>query len=75
MLNKFWSPGAGGSNTAEPITVDLFGDEYIKPSKGKSHKRGPTTSQTDSGHSKRSRSSGFDDVCTAFTTYVQAKIT
>ncbi|GMQ01398.1 hypothetical protein CsSME_00048049 [Camellia sinensis var. sinensis] len=74
MPNKFWSLGASGSNAAEPITVDLFGDEYIEPSKDKSHKRGPTTSQTDSGRSKRSRSSGFDDVCIAFTTYVHAKI-
>ncbi|KAL7238925.1 hypothetical protein ACSBR2_004926 [Camellia fascicularis] len=73
MLNKFWSPRAGGSNAAEPITVDLFGDEYMEPSKDKSHKRGPTNSQTNSGHSKRSRSSHFDDVCAAFTTYVQAK--
>ncbi|KAL7162553.1 hypothetical protein ACSBR2_042947 [Camellia fascicularis] len=64
MLNKFWSPGAGGSNAAKSITVDLFGDEYIEPSKGKSHKRGSTTSQTDSGRSKRSRSNGFDDAKT-----------
>ena len=34
--------------------------------------RGPATSQTDSGRSKKSRSSGFDDVCAAFTSYVQA---
>ncbi|THG17112.1 hypothetical protein TEA_008190 [Camellia sinensis var. sinensis] len=77
MLNKFWNPdvggsNAGGSNAAEAIPVDLFGDEYMDPTKGKSHKRGPTTSQTDSGRSKKSRSSGFDDVCTVFTSYVQA---
>ncbi|XP_028120775.1 uncharacterized protein LOC114318116 [Camellia sinensis] len=74
MLNKFWSLGAGGSNAAESIVVNIFGDKYIEPSKGKSHKRGPTNSQTDSGRSKRSRSSGFDDVCVVFTTYVQAKM-
>ncbi|XP_028075956.1 uncharacterized protein LOC114278149 [Camellia sinensis] len=45
----------------------------MDPVKGKSHKKGPATSQTDSGHSKKSRSSGFDDVCAAFTSYVQAK--
>ncbi|XP_028099521.1 uncharacterized protein LOC114299051 [Camellia sinensis] len=45
----------------------------MDPAKGKSHKRGPTSSQTDSGRSKKSRSSGFDDVCAAFTSYVQAK--
>ncbi|CAL5340111.1 unnamed protein product [Camellia sinensis] len=45
----------------------------MEPSKGKWHKRAPTNNQTDSGRSKRSRSSGFDDVCTAFTTYVQVK--
>ncbi|XP_028103956.1 uncharacterized protein LOC114303005 [Camellia sinensis] len=78
MLNKFWNPdvggsNAGGSNAAEAISVDLFGDEYMDPAKGKSHKRGPTTNQTDSGRSKKSRSSGFDDVCAAFTSYVQAK--
>ena len=78
MLNKFWNAdaggsNAGGSNAAEAIPVDLFGDEYIDPAKGKSHKRGPATSQTDSGRSKKSRSSGFDDVCAAFTSYVQAK--
>ncbi|KAF5932292.1 hypothetical protein HYC85_028463 [Camellia sinensis] len=78
MLNKFWNPdvggsNAGGSNAAEAIPVDLYGDEYMDPAKGKSHKRGPTTSQTDSGRSKKSRSSGFDDVCAAFTSYVQAK--
>ncbi|XP_028106170.1 uncharacterized protein LOC114305293 [Camellia sinensis] len=78
MLNKFWNADAGGSNTgesnaAEAIPVDLFEDEYIDPAKGKSHKRGPATSQTDSGRSKKSRSSGFDDVCAAFTSYVQAK--
>ncbi|XP_028125338.1 uncharacterized protein LOC114322265 [Camellia sinensis] len=78
MLNKFWNPdvdgsNAGGSNATEAILVDLFEDEYIDPAKGKSHKRGPTTSQTDSGRSKKSRSSGFDDVCIAFTSYVQAK--
>ncbi|CAL5323738.1 unnamed protein product [Camellia sinensis] len=72
MLNKFWNPdvggsNAGGSNAAEAIPVDLYGDEYMDPAKGKSHKRGPTTSQTDSGRSKKSRSSGFDDVCAAFT--------
>ncbi|XP_028084785.1 uncharacterized protein LOC114285893 [Camellia sinensis] len=44
MFNRFWSPGAGGSNVAELSTVDLFGDEYIEPSKGKSHKKGPTNS-------------------------------
>ncbi|KAL7223428.1 hypothetical protein ACSBR1_024971 [Camellia fascicularis] len=41
ILNKFWSPGAGGSNAAKPIVVDLFGDEYMEPLKGKSYKRGP----------------------------------
>ncbi|XP_028084239.1 uncharacterized protein LOC114285401 [Camellia sinensis] len=78
MLNKFWNAdvdgsNAGGSNAAEAIPVDLFRDEYIDPAKGKSHKRGPATRQTDSGRSKKSRSSGFDDVCAAFTSYVQAK--
>ncbi|KAL7200810.1 hypothetical protein ACSBR1_032685 [Camellia fascicularis] len=73
MLNKFWNPEVGGSNAAEAIPIDLFGDEYMDPAKGKSHKRGPTSSQIDSGCSKKSRSSGFDDVCTAFTSYVQAK--
>ena len=53
MLNKFWSLGVGGSNAAKPIAVDSFGDEYMEPSKGKIHKRGPTNSQIDSGHSKR----------------------
>ncbi|XP_028065383.1 uncharacterized protein LOC114268403 [Camellia sinensis] len=74
MLNKFWNADAGGSNAAEAIPVDLFGDEYMDPAKGKGHKRGPATSQTDSGRSKKSRSSGFDDVCAVFTSYVQAKI-
>ncbi|KAL7256835.1 hypothetical protein ACSBR1_010720 [Camellia fascicularis] len=74
MLNKFWSPGAGRSNAAEPIAVDLFGDEYIEPSKGKSHKRGPKHSQTISDCSKRSQPSGFDDVYAALITYVQAKM-
>ncbi|KAL7225094.1 hypothetical protein ACSBR1_020407 [Camellia fascicularis] len=74
MLNKFWNPDVGGSNAAEAIPVDLFGDEYMDPAKGKSHKRVPATSQTNSGRSKKSRSSGFDDVCAAFTSYVQAKI-
>ncbi|XP_028108998.1 uncharacterized protein LOC114307790 [Camellia sinensis] len=65
MLNKFWNPDVGGSNAAEAILVeaipvDLFCDEYMD-SKGKSHKRGPTSSHTDSGRSKKSRSSGFDD--------------
>ncbi|KAI8001823.1 hypothetical protein LOK49_LG09G02656 [Camellia lanceoleosa] len=78
ILNKFWNPdvdgsNAGGNNAVEAIPVDLFGDEYMDPAKGKSHKRGPTTSQTNSGPSKKSRSSGFDDVCAAFTSYVQAK--
>ncbi|XP_028096012.1 uncharacterized protein LOC114295907 [Camellia sinensis] len=78
MLNKYWNPDVGesndgGSNAVEAIPVDLFGDEYMDPAKGKSHERGPTTSQTDSGRSKKSRSSGFDDVCAAFTSYVQAK--
>lgn len=78
MLNKFWNPDAGGSNVggsnaSEAIPVDLFGDEYMDPAKGKSHKRGPATSQTDSGRSKKSRSSAFDDVCATFTSYVQAK--
>ncbi|XP_028064759.1 uncharacterized protein LOC114267883 [Camellia sinensis] len=73
VLNKFWYPDVGRSNAAEAIPVDLFGDVHIDPAKGKSHKRGPTTSQTDSGRSKKSRSSGFDDVCATFTSYVQAK--
>ncbi|XP_028062795.1 uncharacterized protein LOC114266097 [Camellia sinensis] len=73
MLNKFWNPEVGGSNAAEAIPVDLFGDEYIDLGKGKSHKWGPTSSQTDSGRSKKSRSSGFDDVCAAFTSYIKAK--
>ncbi|XP_028092019.1 uncharacterized protein At2g29880-like [Camellia sinensis] len=73
MLNKFWNPEVGGSNAAEAIPVNLFSDEYMDLEKGKSYKRGPTSSQTDSGRSKKSRSSGFDDVCTAFTSYVQAK--
>ncbi|XP_028070068.1 uncharacterized protein LOC114272543 [Camellia sinensis] len=73
MLNKFWSPGVGGSNATEAIAVDLFGDEYMEPLKGKSHKKGPLNSQTNSGRSKRSQSSGFDDVCAAFNTYIQAK--
>ncbi|XP_028079789.1 uncharacterized protein LOC114281508 [Camellia sinensis] len=73
MLNKFWNPNVGGSNTAKAIPGDLFGDEYMDPPKGKSHKRGPAASQTDSGRSKKSRSSGFDDVCAAFTSYVQEK--
>ena len=73
MLNKFWNPDVGKSNAAKAVPVDLFGDEYMDPTKGKSHKRGPTTSQTDSGRSKKSRSSEFDDVCAAFTSYVQAK--
>ncbi|XP_028110097.1 uncharacterized protein LOC114308664 [Camellia sinensis] len=52
MLNKFWNPdvsgsNAGGSNAAKAIPVDLFRDEYMDPAKGKSHKRGPATSQTD----------------------------
>ncbi|XP_028099395.1 putative nuclease HARBI1 [Camellia sinensis] len=46
----------------------------MDPAKGKGHKRGPATSQTDSGRSKKSRSSGFDNVCAAFTSYVQVKI-
>ncbi|KAL7173737.1 hypothetical protein ACSBR2_033068 [Camellia fascicularis] len=73
MLNKFWNPGVGRSNAAEAIPVDLFGNEYMDPAKGKSHKRGPIRGQTDNGCSKKSRSSGFDDVCAAFTFYVQAK--
>ena len=73
MLNKFWSSEAGGSNAAKVIPVDLFGDEYMEPAKGKSHKRGPTSSRIGSGRSKKSRSSGFDDVCVAFTSYIQAK--
>ncbi|XP_028086314.1 uncharacterized protein LOC114287237 [Camellia sinensis] len=73
MLNKFWNPEIGGSNAAEAIPVDLFRDEYTDPAKGKSHKRGPTSSQTDSGRSKKSRSSGFDNVCVAYTFYVQEK--
>ncbi|XP_028092971.1 uncharacterized protein LOC114293138 [Camellia sinensis] len=61
MLNKFWNAdtggsNAGGSNAVEAIPVDLFGDKYMDPAKGKSHKRGPATSQTDSGRSKKSRS-------------------
>ncbi|XP_028060847.1 uncharacterized protein LOC114264431 [Camellia sinensis] len=74
ILNKFWSPEAGGSNAAETILVDLFGDEYMDPAKGKSHKRGPTSNQSNNGRFKKSRSSGFNDVCAAFTTYIQAKI-
>ncbi|XP_028119487.1 uncharacterized protein LOC114316977 [Camellia sinensis] len=71
MLNIFWNPNVcgsnvGGSNATEAIPVDLFGDKYMDPAKGKSHKRGPTTNQTDSGRSKKSRSSGDDyslDAC------------
>ena len=75
MLNNFWNTdagrsNAGGSNAVEAIPVDLFGDEYMDPAKGKSYKRGPATSQTDSGRSKKSRSSGVDDVCAVFTSYV-----
>ena len=51
MRNKFWNPEVGGSNAAEAIPVDLFGDECMDLAKGKSHKRGPTSSQTDSGRS------------------------
>jgi len=73
MLNKFWNPEVSGSNATKAIPVDLFGDEYMDLGKGKSHKRGPTSNQTDSGHSKKSQSSVFDDVCAAFTSYIQAK--
>ncbi|KAL7193914.1 hypothetical protein ACSBR2_025536 [Camellia fascicularis] len=71
MLNKFWLPGARGNNTADAIPVDLCGDEYMETDKGKIQRRGH--SQSDSGRSKKSRSSGFDDVCAAFTTFVLAK--
>ncbi|KAL7168374.1 hypothetical protein ACSBR2_038752 [Camellia fascicularis] len=70
MLYNFWSSGASGSNAAEAIAVDSFGDEYMESCKGKSQKKGPTNSQANNGRSKRSRSSGFDDVYEAFTTYV-----